>query len=209
MMERGTYTSEIVNRYHLLYCIRKAEQDNRILYTDEGKTLVYVPKKYSGRLYVLPGTECIRYGAFRKREDITEIEIGPGLRGLGDKAFEDCISLEKIILPASVERIGDKAFQNCRKLRCVLLSEGTREISASAFCLCGDLEELYFPSSLRKISSRITSFRSGLHSLHFAGMDTEITDEAWKYSDITLYGKSGSRVQAYAQSRRLRFLPEP
>jgi len=39
---------------------------------------------------------------------------------IGDYAFQDCISLENVVLPESVHKIGDYAFTDCKNIRSII-----------------------------------------------------------------------------------------
>lgn len=47
-------------------------------------------------------------------------------------AFENCESLERIVIPESVQKIGLEAFENCKNLKEVLIPKGC-EVDPSAF----------------------------------------------------------------------------
>ena len=53
---------------------------------------------------------------YRGRTDIEEVVLHPGIRKIGDGAFEGCTNLKRIIIPDSVEFIGEKAFFGCTSL---------------------------------------------------------------------------------------------
>ena len=46
-----------------------------------------------------------------------------GCWAIGDYAFENCGSLEKLIIPAGMESIGDNAFKGCYNLELVILED--------------------------------------------------------------------------------------
>ncbi len=45
-----------------------------------------------------------------------EIELGEGVEYVGKSAFNCCLDLEKVVLPASIKEIGEKAFYDCYSL---------------------------------------------------------------------------------------------
>lgn len=69
------------------------------------------------------------------------VEIPSELDGLtvteiADNGFEDCYSMEKIILPDTLTRIGKEAFVNCQKLPVILIPESVKQIGDRAFESC-------------------------------------------------------------------------
>ncbi|MCD7728880.1 MAG: leucine-rich repeat domain-containing protein [Clostridia bacterium] len=71
---------------------------------------VYIPVNYEG----LPVKE-IADGAFNGTK-INTVTIGNNVTVIGESAFQECISLTKINIPASTKTIGEYAFANCTAL---------------------------------------------------------------------------------------------
>ena len=76
------------------------------------------------------------------------VEIPSELDGLtvteiADNGFEDCYSMEKIILPDTLTRIGKEAFVNCQKLPVILIPESVKQIGDRAFESCEILTVLF------------------------------------------------------------------
>lgn len=75
---------------------------------------------------------------------IKSVTINAPLTEISTKAFLNCKSLERVILPASVELIKDQAFNNCVLLETVSTLEGVKEIQSSAFNNCEKLDGITF-----------------------------------------------------------------
>ena len=56
-----------------------------------------------------------------------------GVRGVGDRAFNDCRGLTCVIIPDSVTSIGTMAFSRCDKLAHVIFKGNAPKVSSSAF----------------------------------------------------------------------------
>lgn len=76
---------------------------------DPLETLGYVPEHYA---------YCLK--------EITEAVLNDNIVTIGNSAFDNCLNLEKVVIPNSVEHIGREAFRNCPKLK-EIIYQGTSE----------------------------------------------------------------------------------
>ncbi len=83
--------------------------------------------------------------------DIEHIVIEDGIKGIGARAFKNCIQLSTVTIPDSITFIGSRAFENCAKLTSVNLSESLTSIGDSAFENCAELTSVNLPESLTHI----------------------------------------------------------
>ena len=79
------------------------------------------------------------------------IEIPAKVTEIGDHAFMECDSLQRMILPDGLKKIGDGAFGNCDQLSTIVLPEGLESIGEGAFALCDSLRMVILPDSLQLI----------------------------------------------------------
>lgn len=82
----------------------------------------------------------------------TELTIPSVIEGcnvtkIGESAFKDCTSLQKITLPDTITTIEESAFENCKNLTGVTLS-GVTHIYSAAFKNCENLVEVQFSNNL-------------------------------------------------------------
>ena len=82
-----------------------------------------------------------------------EFTVREGTRIIGNSAFADCQSLEKVTLPDSVTTIGEYAFADCYALTQVNIPSGVTYIAKSAFSSCDSLSEIIIPEGVTKIES--------------------------------------------------------
>lgn len=76
--------------------------------------------------------KVIGEGAFEGNTDVKTVEIKNGtLTKIGDKAFENCTGLKKIILPYSVKSIGKDAFKGCTSLEMIEIKNPECKIDES------------------------------------------------------------------------------
>ena len=64
------------------------------------------------------GTEEVCEGAFENCSSIEEVLIPEGTVRVNDSAFSGCSSLKKVTLPASLENIGNDCFDGCAEALC-------------------------------------------------------------------------------------------
>lgn len=195
----------VLSREEAAEYVKESPESNMIVYVDQGETLYYVPLKYSGVFTIPSNVTKIEKTAFYKRKGVTEVIIEEGLTEIPEWAFEDCDSLERVIVPSSVKRICFNAFTKCSKLSEVDLSEGLIEIDDTAFRFCYALEELHIPSTVKEIGAYINCYQNGLRRIYFEGMDTTIIgldDDDW--SRMTMHVRKGSCAEQIANERDIR-----
>lgn len=92
---------------------------------------------------------------FKDNNEISMIKIGPSvthiLGGLHNGSFENCKSLEKVVISNSVKTIGGGAFSSCSNLKQLVISDSVETIQGGAFSECSSLVEVMIPSSVNKI----------------------------------------------------------
>ena len=88
--------------------------------------------------------------AFRNCTNLKQINI-PGNCALTDRVFENCISLEEIVIKSGFNLVnGSRLFTGCTSLKRVVIEEGDY-IGPHFFDGCTSLEELVMPSSMEEI----------------------------------------------------------
>ena len=76
---------------------------------------------------------------------------------IGDSAFEGCVSLKSIDLPAGITSIGQSAFADCRVLKSIELPSSLTNIGSNAFARCG-LKKITIPDSVQRIGRNAFAF---------------------------------------------------
>lgn len=80
--------------------------------------------------------------------NIRNIEIYDPIEEIGKYAFDNCVVLQRVVLPKSLRRIGENAFRNCEMLCDINLVDSIETISASAFFNCKALHINHLPKCL-------------------------------------------------------------
>ena len=88
-----------------------------------------------------------------------------------DMCFSNCPQIIEITIPDSVEEIGEKVFENCMSLSKIHLSNNLRIIKEYCFHNCYSIEEIVIPNSVEEIEN--DCFR-GCISLHNITLPTSL-----------------------------------
>lgn len=85
--------------------------------------------------------------SFYQYTDLVSVELGEGVKVIGNNAFQDCVSLSKLLLPETLEEIGigqGSAFAGCNGLRELTLPVNVKFIATCSFVNCRYLEKIYW-----------------------------------------------------------------
>lgn len=74
------------------------------------------------------GVTIIGNNAFINCETLEKIELPKGITEIREYAFNDCSNLKEIKVPQSVKSIRNGAFNNCKSLERIELPDGIEEI---------------------------------------------------------------------------------
>ena len=122
---------------------------------------------------------------FIQEEEARFLSLPDGLRAVPQRAFEGCISLERVELPSTIHSIEKLAFAGCQKLSSIVFNEGLEEIGYSAFRNCSNLATLVLPSTLRIVSSWAFARCTSLSEVSFPN-GTEVIDRDAFYRCVRL-----------------------
>ena len=116
--------------------------------------------------------------------------------GVGDTAFGQCSTLEKVTFHGDVGSIGDFAFQNCDALNTVTFSGNVGSIRDYAFLDCTALENVTFSGDVGNIGYGAFGNCDALEKVTFSGDVSSIGNYAFGSCDalenITFSGDVGS-----------------
>ena len=105
---------------------------------------------------IIPGSVWkINARAFADCNELTSVTIDTNNRPLqiGDQAFENCESLENVIINGDLSSIGESAFNRCSSLTSITIPDGVKSIGRSAFYGCSLLTSITIPDSVKSIGS--------------------------------------------------------
>ena len=121
---------------------------------------------------------------------VTEVYVCDGVTSLGDGAFTDFVSMEKIRLPETIESMGYGAFSNCVSLTDITIPNGVTSIGEDAFVSCTALTDIILPENLNSISKEMFSSCPNLTSITIPSSVKTIEEKAFydctSLTDITI-----------------------
>ncbi len=122
------------------------------------------------------------------------------VRVIGEQAFKDNKTVERIYLPQEVVEIGEEAFAGCEALQDIYINENVKQIGKRAIADCPLLEEIVFPEALGTIESMICQGDTGLKQVTIQPAVSEIAEDAFTGCESLrlVYGES-EFARNYAQ----------
>ncbi len=109
-----------------------------------------------------------------------EIATIPGsVTYIPDFAFENKVSLAKVVLEDGVERIGENAFRNCSNLREVVIPNSVTYIDSYAFAYCSSLKQIKIPQNVTYIEHSMFYMCSSLETVVWSDNITGIDNYAF------------------------------
>ena len=112
--------------------------------------------------------------AFKGCTELTGITIPNSVTSIGNDAFSGCTGLTGITIPDSVTSIGSYAFYNCTALKSVKLGSSVEKLDGSVFRDCKSLESITIPNSVTSIHNIVFSGCTALKSVKLGSGVTSI-----------------------------------
>ncbi len=151
-----------------------------VLFTKDGKTLVYYPAAKDNTSYTIPdGVVTLGEEAFGLAVALTTIQIPNTVTAIDSWAFDGCESLASLSIPNSVTTIGQAAFQNCLSLTAIQIPDGITEIADYTFNGCESLVSIQLPKHLTKIGEYAFAYCTALYSVKIPDTVTTIANYAF------------------------------
>lgn len=134
------------------------EKSYKVLFSEDGKTLLSLPEDYVGEYEIPYGVTCLneKRNVFEKCNGLTAIRVPSTVKRLGLTSFADCKNLKSIVIDP------DNPFYDSREdcnaiiatstntllLGCqnTIIPSGVKEISDSAFENCTSLKSIEIPA---------------------------------------------------------------
>lgn len=178
-----------------------------ILYSGDGKRLVYVPYALEAETYDMPNSveyiysgspadrstrmpyhgTSISPGAFQYAK-FTTVRLSENLLNIGNAAFYNNPYLESVKVPASVVKIGERAFERCISLSAIYFEGNIPQLDSDCLRAGWDIDHKAEVSVYSSIDSDSFLDRSGgKHTLftyyktESVGSDTDDTVSPWAF----------------------------
>lgn len=164
-----------------------------VLYSADGKTLLYCPTVKSGEFEVPTGVQIVAPGAFIGCNAITSVTLPNTLTYVGECAFYGlsqnltAVTFKGANLGTGVT-VGKYAFRDCAQLSTLNLETGSRLVALSegAFYNCYALPSFTVPTSMTSIGKQAFYNCYGMKELSFAPNGETLT-----FGEDAFYGCNG------------------
>ena len=151
---QSNYEGTLLDKGETGYAVWSFYTDGSLIFTlREGAQSSYISTSLNNELYA----PWLQY-----KDSILSIEIGEGIFGIGENAFDGCSNLTSVELPESLREIGNYVFRGCTQLASVEFHEELWCIGEGAFYGCSALTGIVFPESLQDIQSSAFALCSSL-----------------------------------------------
>ena len=183
----GFFQYEIVNEYDTDFEDGIADTYAVITKYTGSESVVSVPSSLGGY-----PVKVIEYAAFKGNSAVTSVTVPETVESIGDNAFENCVNLTKLNLPANLTNIGGDivcgtpifedskywegdllyigtyllAFDDSSENTEIIIKEGTTLIAAFTFGFT-DIESVKLPESLKVIGDMTFAYCEDLKSITF------------------------------------------
>lgn len=104
---------------------------------------------------------------FFECNNLRNVSIEEGLKGLSMRMFMCCNNLKNVIIPSTIQYLPDMIFYDCRSLEQIILPSNIHGIGNNAFYQCEKLQNIELPTSLIGLSD---STFEGCSSLSYVGI---------------------------------------
>ncbi|AET57949.1 peptidase S8 and S53 subtilisin kexin sedolisin [Paenibacillus terrae HPL-003] len=189
------------------------DPDNASYASEEGvllnkaKTnLILYPAAKPESVYKIPATVTnISNYAFQKAQFLTDIQFPEGLLTIGTSAFNRTNNLKSVKLPNSLTEIGSFAFSDTG-IETIVLGSNLTKINDWAFAFSNHLKSVAILDSNTTLGEFAFVGSPNLRTVILGEGVSDIGLGAFSDTqDLTLYGWSGSKAEAYAESNSIPF----
>ena len=92
-----------------------------------------------------------------QNDTLVKVEFGNSVTSIGVYAFQNCSSLNSVVIPDSVTNIGTNAFYGCASLNNVVIPDGVTSIGTNVFQSCVSLNNVVIPDGVTSIGTNAFS----------------------------------------------------
>lgn len=149
---------------------------------------------------VLPSTlDYIGSSTFENCYSLENVVIPEGITGIQMDAFKHCGLLKTVTIPSTVSYLGNEAFAYCDGLETVTLCEGLFSIDDGVFLGCESLKSITIPNSVETI---------GNHAFQGAGLEMIEIPETVKKIESGLFTGCEALTVVKVHNAELEIVPE-
>ena len=130
-----------------------------------------------------------------KSDNLGDIKITEGTKGIADRLFTDNKTLTGIELPNSITKINDEAFSGCSELKKITIPSSITSIGNSAFENCNNLEEVHINDVAAwcgiDFANNPLTYANKLYMNGKLVTELTIPDNVTRIKDFAFYGYTG------------------
>ncbi len=130
----------------------------------EGDVLVKC-KDGSTSLAIPSGVRIIGNNAFKNCESLEKIDFGQEVAQINKEAFRGCKSLKSVYLPSNIKKVGESAFRDCVSLKSLTVVGDGLEISERCFENCASLKNIELENSITELYSGVFNSCKSLETI--------------------------------------------
>ncbi len=84
---------------------------------------------------------------------LNNVQIGDGIKEIGEYAFAKCTILNEMEIPDAVTTLGEAVFFDCKAMKSVKIGNGVKIIPEKVFLNCSSMTKIEIPGSVKAIKS--------------------------------------------------------
>ncbi len=130
-----------------------------------------------------------------KSDNLGDIKITEGTKGIADRLFTDNKTLTGIELPNSITKINDEAFSGCSELKKITIPSSITSIGNGAFENCNNLEEVHINDVAAwcgiDFANNPLTYANNLYLNGKLVTELTIPDNVTRIKDFAFYGYTG------------------
>ncbi len=144
-----------------------------ILFTEDGKTLVYFPANYGITEYIIPvDVNSIAENAFHLNRTVKKITVPDTVTSIGESAF-GAFGIKEISLGNGITEIPTYCFRGT-DIKSFVIPDSVTSLGFGVFYYCDELENLVIGSGVETIAPYVVYGTDKLSAVHYNG-----TQESW------------------------------
>lgn len=111
---------------------------------------------------------------------------GINVEGIDLAAFQTCLALRSVIIPAGVTSINEYAFSGCKSLESIIIPDTVLEIRDVAFNDCGSLKSINIPNSVTYMGGGTFINCQNLTTINIDNVPDSIPEAPWGAESATI-----------------------
>lgn len=176
--EQEILTRKLDESHYVFPLDPNSPPETDIIFSEDGKTLIYYPSPSKATKFVIPETvEILADGCFKNCSALTIIVGHDGIKEIGKEAFMGT-SIKSFEVPAKVTKLGDRCFQGTR-LREFTIPASVDSVGDECFAACVMLEKVTIEEGVKSLGTYCFYGNIALKSVEIPASVTHIGPSAF------------------------------